>query len=219
MLGGAVALAVIMQQREAEKKPPADYTGKPMELPQMPSLPKIPSLKLPTNLPDLTIGKIPGNFLFTILFGSVFALIGGGLMFFGVMDSVKAASSNSWPTVRGTILSSEISSSTDSDSDTTYTSDIRYSYSVGGSPIEGSQVLFGEGSTSDYDAVQKLVDRYPEKSLVTVYYNPDDPTEAVLEPGFNAWLLLPLGIGGVFLLVGLGVGGGSLLAAMRQARA
>jgi hypothetical protein len=220
MLVGALAYAIISQQAEASKKPPADYTAAPIKEPppMAPApAPKEWQINLP-KIPDFTrVRRAAPNLLFVVLFGGVFTVIGGGMLLWGILDSIKAAESESWPTVQGAIVTSQVASSTDSDGDTTYYADIVYSYRVSGTVYEGDRVVFGEGSTSDYDAMQEVADRYPARRTVTVYYNPDDPADAVLEPGFNWWLMLPLGIGVIFALVGIGTAWGTLWTISRQA--
>jgi len=51
-----------------------------------------------------------------------------------------------------------------------------------------SDVLAVEaGSSSFTGAMEKVIARYPAGSTVTVYYNPDAPHDAMLEPGKMSW--------------------------------
>jgi len=73
---------------------------------------------------------------------------------------------------------------------------VQYAYNVGGVPYDGSRV-----STDlffvDYRAV---LSRYRVNQPVQVYYNPNNPRDALLEPGSleGIWL-----VGGAILFYGL----------------
>jgi hypothetical protein len=53
---------------------------------------------------------------------------------------------------------------------------------------------------------EAIVARYPVGQMVTVYYTPDDPAKAVLEPGLSLKAFFTLSLGLVFLGVGGGLG-------------
>jgi hypothetical protein len=50
---------------------------------------------------------------------------------------------------------------------------------------------------------QSIVDRYPDGATVTVYYNPADPSDAVLERGNTPGIGVLYIIGGIFAVAGL----------------
>ena len=56
---------------------------------------------------------------------------------------------------------------------------VQYSYQVGGRSYQGSRIAPGPevGGTG----AGKIIERYPVNSQVTVYYNPQNPSDAVLE--------------------------------------
>jgi hypothetical protein len=117
------------------------------------------------------------------IIGSVFLLIGGGVAFyFGKPILDKARASESWPTVQGQVIKSELESHHDKKK-TTYSALVIYKFEADGEDYEGDEVWFGQYSSSDRSAMQKLVKEYPVGKDVTVYYSPDDPTQAVLQPG------------------------------------
>ena len=77
---------------------------------------------------------------------------------------------------------------------------IEYVYTVDDVACSSDVVLFGQGYTFDN------FHRYPAGTTVTVTYDPDDVTNAVLEPGeFNNFAPFYFG-GGVLLFCGLGRG-------------
>ena len=52
---------------------------------------------------------------------------------------------------------------------------------------------------------RKVVKKYPVGTELSVYYDTDDPSNSVLEPGTTWFTYLPLGFASIFLLVGLAV--------------
>lgn len=150
----------------------------------------------------LQIGGLICMGIFILVF-----LGGGGYMIYrSVQDRKKARASLTWPSTQGRVIESRVieSRSTDSDGDTstTYRPYIKYEYQVVGSVFTSDKLAVGPAvSTSNYRKSEEKVRQMPIGAAVTVYYNPDDPTDAVLEQRSNAKLLMILGI--VFAAVGL----------------
>ncbi len=147
----------------------------------------------------LIFGLLCGGF-----FVLLFVLCGAGLVFFALRSRKKAEESQGWPGVSGQINRSGVkrSASSDDDGNTTYSYSpaVEYSYQVGGQSFTSRRMVFGavKGYSSPAKAEKELA-RYPAGAAVTVYYNPENPAEAVLERtagGFNAML-----IGGIICLV------------------
>lgn len=150
----------------------------------------------------LQIGGLICMGIFILVF-----LGGGGYMIYrSVQDRKKARASLTWPSTQGRVIESRVveSHSSDSDGDTTtnYRPYIKYEYEVVGSTFTSDKLAIGPAvSTSNYRKSEEKVKRMPVGAAVTVFYNPDDPTDAVLEQRSNAGLLLTLGI--IFAVVGL----------------
>jgi hypothetical protein len=136
------------------------------------------------------------NFIGGLIAGPILILIGVGAFYFLGGTLRQAYTSTSWPTVQGQIVRSEVAQHRDSDGDQMYNPVIDYSYTVNNQSYGGSQVTIMDGSTSVRSLVQDTVKRYPSGTAVTVYYDPDDPANAVLEPGLKGGVLL---LGGLFL--------------------
>ena len=89
-----------------------------------------------------------------------------------------------------------------------YRSVVSYSYRVGGRPLVGNRVRFGDDALLSWPGpAARLVERYRFGSAVPVFYNPDSPEESLLEPGltrahffWSAIALLVLGAGCALLL-------------------
>jgi hypothetical protein len=65
---------------------------------------------------------------------------------------------------------------------TSYYAVVLYEYVVNGQRYQSNRIRFGLEVGSGWTGMaQKVVDKYPAGSVVQVYYNPADPTDAVLE--------------------------------------
>ena len=149
-------------------------------------------------------GLICGGF-----FVAIFAGVGIYLLIRFNKDKQKAASSQTWPSTSGRIVEARVTESTSTDSDgdrsTYYSPQIVYEYEVMGSPIRGDKIYVGlKSSSSNYKKAQEKVAQYPIGKTVSVFYNPDDPTDAVLERRAQTTTTLVLGI--IFLVIGVCLG-------------
>jgi hypothetical protein len=90
--------------------------------------------------------------------------------------------------VEGRVLASELATSQIQSAKlrpASYTPKVSYEYLVDGKRYEGNRIrLYMENSTSE-KAMARMRDRYPPEARVKVYYDPRDPSIAVLEPGFT----------------------------------
>ncbi len=136
-----------------------------------------------------------------VLFALIFLLAGAaGTYFLLVRPVSKLVASRSWTETQCTILSSQVAEVSSSDG-ATYKIDIRYSYVADGSPRESNRYDFRIGSSSGTAGKQAIVDRYPPGARVPCWFDPGDPSQAVLSRGFSpAYLfgLIPL----IFFAVG-----------------
>lgn len=154
-----------------------------------------------SNLALQIVGLICGGIFILVFLGG-----GGYLIYRSIQDRKKAKASLNWPSTQGRVVESRVveSRSTDSDGDTstTYRPYIKYEYQVVGTTFTSDKLAIGPAvSTSNYRKSEEKVRRMPVGAAVTVFYNPDDPTDAVLEQRSNAGLMLALGI--IFVAVGL----------------
>jgi hypothetical protein len=119
--------------------------------------------------------------LFTLVFGG----IGLGFFLKYLSSKRKAEASKSWPSTAGTIEASTITSSTSTDADglssTTYAPVVVYSYNAMGSSFHSRRVGFGMEMSGSQSGAMNTMSRYPMGKIVPVYYNPENPGEAVLE--------------------------------------
>ena len=118
---------------------------------------------------------------------------------YGAGDISHGIASPNWPTVKGRITrTDQVVMSRDRKSQKT-TTVVSYGYQLDDRPYVSRTIWSGVGFGND--AVLK---RYTDGMEVTVYYNPDNPAVAVLQPG----LKLPhsctvAGLGALGLLIGV----------------
>ncbi len=115
--------------------------------------------------------------------------------------------SRSWPSVAGSILQSGIETHQSTDDDgsisTTYGVSLVYKYTISGQEFQGTRRTFTDVRTSSLLRTQKILVSYPQGGSVTVFYNPDDPSSCVLEPGVGTYIYIVLVLTGVMTLAGL----------------
>lgn len=117
------------------------------------------------------------------------------VIFLGIIIATrrKMNAVQGWSSTMGTVLSSylERRRSSDNRGSTNYPV-VQYSYQVHGQMYEGSRIAPGMevGGTG----AGKVVDRYPAGAQVMVFYDPANPSDAVLEKKAPAqwliWLIL-----------------------------
>ncbi len=130
----------------------------------------------------------------------------GGLISLGKggYDAYQALRSYTWPTVEGKIVSSTITSVKHPGETPTYYPDIRYAYRVEGKEYTGDRIFFGEYGTGSSSSAQAVIDKYKVGTSVTVYYDPRNPANAILERGARWASFALLAFGLLFVVVGLG---------------
>jgi len=157
------------------------------------------------------IGLLCGGFFVLVFVGA-----GGLLIYQSIRSRKKAESSQSWPATTGHITDAHVShhTSTDSDGDTSdhYSPKVRYTYPVAGTTYEGDKIGFGfQQSFGNASKAQAALTRYPVGGQISVFYDPNNPADAVLERragGSNVSLM----IGIVFLVIGACLGCPGLVA-------
>jgi Protein of unknown function (DUF3592) len=164
--------------------------------------------------------KRPFQLLGTLALGLLLAIGGYCLVHFvGSPILAHAKASLQWPSVEGIIERSEVttshsnvtSTSSHRKRKTTYHTYVEYAYSVNGTPHTSKVVWFGDDYSSNIRSSHTAVtERYPKGNKVKVFYDPNDPTLAVLEPGakFSSYVIYVLGwvlasVGALLMLSGI----------------
>ena len=115
-------------------------------------------------------------------------IMGASLLLASLSDLMNNSAATDWPVATGTITETTVNRGLIF----TGESYLSYRYNVDGREYTGHRISFGGGSAADYRQGQEL----------SVYYNPSNFSEAVLEPGFKRGNLFMLLVGIALILVG-----------------
>jgi hypothetical protein len=112
-----------------------------------------------------------------------------------VITQNRENATQTWPTVTGKITASKVKRQHDSENGPVEYPHISYTYEVNGKKHHSSNIMAG-GELGGVN-VESTLARYPLGSQVTVYYDPQNPKDAVLEAGNRTiskglWLMLVL---------------------------
>lgn len=159
-----------------------------------------------------------GSFIFFLFFGTIWS----GLTL--TFDTFIATSlrgqflAGRFTHTTGTILASSVTTSTSSKGGTTHGVSVSYAYAVNGTPYTGTRYRWSDWNVSGdfaFDAVKMI----PAGASVPVYYDPADPSSAVLDnklSGFDFFMpmfMMPFNA----VMLGLWLGGiGALLHVARR---
>jgi hypothetical protein len=151
----------------------------------------------------LTFRKIvggKGGLILSLVCGFLAALCIG----IGFTNLRTAQRSLDWPSTSGEVVRAEVEEHVDVSKDregsgtkttVTHESNVVYVYRVAEQEYRGQRVRFDW--EMDRAEAEATVAKYPVGQTVSVYYDPDDPSDAVLEPGGNVYVYE--------VLIGLGV--------------
>jgi len=136
---------------------------------------------------------------YSIILASV-ALGGIGISIWGWLILQKSRKIEQWPRTPGTIETSNPTSAVND-----LLPEIVFSYQLDGKKYQ-KQFEFPEGTHPLPEFAKAYNDKYPVGKKVEIFYDPDQPEIATLEPGAQGdWMILAMGvamvIGGVLSLV------------------
>ena len=126
------------------------------------------------------------------IMGFVFLIL--NVVFLGIIFFMRRrmATVSQWSSTMGTVLMSAIEQRSSSEGGYTDYPVVQYSYQVGGQPYQSMKLA--PGPDVGGSGARKVVARYPAGAQVMVFYNPQKPSEAVLERKAPAqwimWLIL-----------------------------
>jgi len=125
----------------------------------------------------------------------------------------RTISAREWHTTAAQIVRSEVGVHSSSDG-TTYSIDITYRYTVDGKQYESKRYDFDAfTSSSGRSGKEEVVAQYPAGSSTFCYYDPSNPSMAVLNRDFSLATLV-----GLFFLIFVLVGAGALYGGVRTLR-
>ena len=107
--------------------------------------------------------------------------------------------STRWPTVHGEVIVSEFKHFSQSPTRSTRAPRIVYSYNVDGIEYQSERLKIGaqDISSNDWNWSQRILDKYHVGKEVLVYFNPNKPSKALIEPGMN----LRIGFFGILAVI------------------
>ncbi len=124
-----------------------------------------------------------------------FSVAAVALIIFGLFTMREVSRSRGWAETSGRVIASNINQFTNKGT-TTYRPLIMYSYAVSGIRFMSSRIAFHSLGSRDRAEATRITARYPIGTSVDVFYDPQNPEQAVLERGGNPWL--PIIVGGIF---------------------
>src|SRR4051794_31954462 len=144
---------------------------------------------------DLTLLLLEQRFMFgfqnlavmiTLLVTGPFIIILLVVIIVFARSARKASASKRWPAANGRILSSDVTSHRSLDSNGTHTTiyepQVVYEYAANGQTYRSKEISFGAISgMSGSGWAEGIAGKYPMGSAVQVFYNPGNPSQAVLE--------------------------------------
>ena len=161
--------------------------------------------------PQQTIEIPPGASIVGLLGGWTFAGLWCTVSFialFFVGGPVLAdIGTSDWNATDGVIIDSGVDTSSDGDGGTTYCLWIEYQYTYDNDTYDGNVLSFSKDNSCNSWSEDADED-YPAGKEITVYVNPDNPYDAVLETGisgvdFAVCCILPFPLIGIVLIVGM----------------
>jgi hypothetical protein len=129
-----------------------------------------------------------------------FIIAGFILIVAGIRTALRMQSSLSWKRAKGVIIQSKVISSNNK----WYYPEVIYEFHVKDKKYESEIFIFGEKEPRDLYQTKQAIAEYPKGKKLTVYYNPEDPSDCSLKPGKidKGELLLLFAGGGSFLFFG-----------------
>ena len=138
--------------------------------------------------------------------GWICVLSGLGAIAWGSVTATKALQSRSWLDTPGVVVQSTLvqgSSGTRTASRSSFKPHVEYDYDVDGKTLRGDRISFRIGIALSAGHAQQIVDDHPVGKQVTVFFNPDDPTQSTLRTGANAATFAVPGFGAALLIAGV----------------
>jgi hypothetical protein len=116
-------------------------------------------------------------------------LVAGCIPFFkGVRLLIQSLQNKSWPVTEGVLLNCELVPRSIFDGGTSWEVKVRYAYFVDGVRFEGATLATGYGlgfRSENPKQHQQIYERLSQTEEISISYNPEDPTLAVIYRGPN----------------------------------
>lgn len=124
----------------------------------------------------------------------------------GAFELMRAHESSRWPSTTGIVTTSYVLKVQERKADHAMFSfypKIEYRYTVLGQSYSAARIAFGGVTEASQHEAQKIVDQYPTDTTLTVHYDPNDPSVAVLKAGYRLPAYGMVGVGLVLCVIGI----------------
>lgn len=126
-----------------------------------------------------------GGLFGIVIFGLIWTAFVGSFDGFILYNQFRQIRATGFPQTTGTVTRSEVTRHRGSKGGTTYGVKIEYTYRINGTTFEGGRFRYGNFSSSDSGWAHTAVRDNPVGASIPVFYNPQNPGDAVLKPGAN----------------------------------
>ena len=134
----------------------------------------------------------------------ILAVIAGTIFLWPVRTVRLAMASSTWRPTKGLVLKSYLDeSSPDDGGDVTHSAHVRYSYKIASNRYESTRLTYRPTSGLMFSDALSLLDGITQGREVAVFYNPRNPSRAVLVPGSSTDGVVHLGLSFVLFAVTL----------------
>jgi hypothetical protein len=122
-------------------------------------------------------------------------------IFKAISDQINGYRSQAWPGTTGQIIFADVKHVSDGEGNDLYRPEVRYRYQVNGKQYHNRRITFKLQNPlenmfgRDRRRAAEIVKQYAIGREVTVYYQPNRPKRATLEPGHSSISLLLLQVG------------------------
>lgn len=146
---------------------------------------------------------------YRIVLPAIFAIIGAGVLWFGMSELMKASEAAKWKSVVGAIEQSEVKSEVRETVENNRTrryrvfwAEVKYRYRVEGKDFFSERIRFGETVSDLPESAELDVANYPVGKTVAVFFDEKNPTESVLENTIQSGSFVLIGLGALFFIAG-----------------
>ena len=135
--------------------------------------------------------------------GVLFLVVGLLQLTTCLIESSSAVASNSWPTTKGVVVSSEVML-VKGGKGTGHVPTVNYRYEVNGVPHLGKRIHIRDVSEMP-DEAEISIASFPVGKEVDVHFDPNEPAQAVLRPGLYRYSFMWLALSVAGMLVGIAI--------------
>jgi len=154
----------------------------------------------------MNVNEILGGIQKELIIGLIISIFGLIVLLFALKAIKKAKASSQWLTAEGEITKSIKTESKVKKGDiTTYDAEIEYKYTVNGREYTSDRIYFGSSISIGGGEIKSsfLFGKYYASKKVTVFYNPEDEEESVLETGIQNELYWVVAISIIIIAFGI----------------